>query len=447
MKNARRSYRRFTLVLLLFLFQVLIVDGRAQSGETLDEQHGFLLDVISLRGDSAETHRVDVYVVIPYQSLQFEKRETSYRSNFTVRISVRDKSGERLRTESVSRVLDVTEYTSTQGINAEFDYIQKVYSLPPGDYEVEVLVRDVLAQRELSRRRRVSVIDYRSYPFSISGILLAGAIAQQQGRYTVTPHVTDDVTSMLTDGFFAFFESYNNSPLISAFDATWQILDSDGDVMASGERMRQVCEQNRQQHFVKVNLPADISPGNFVLKVLALRIDAGEELQTSDILAVSEHSLRIEMNSQFGPIGDEALWTAIRQMRYVATQEELNVIEAGADTETRRERFFDFWRNIDPTPGTLRNEAYDEFYARIDYVNKKFRSYSAGWLTDMGRVFIIFGPPQDVQRQDYRTDGRVVERWSYPNNREFIFVDYKGFGDFRLSSPLSPSDKYRYGRN
>ena len=51
------------------------------------------------------------------------------------------------------------------------------------------------------------------------------------------------------------------APLVTILDD--DALDSDGDIIAGGERVRQVCEQNRQQHFVKVNLPADISPGNF----------------------------------------------------------------------------------------------------------------------------------------------------------------------------------------
>jgi hypothetical protein len=64
----------------------------------------------------------------------------------------------------------------------------------------------------------------------------------------------------------------------------------------------------------------------------------------------------------------------------------------------------------------------------------------------MGMVYIIFGPPSNAERQQVRSDGREAIRWTYPNSRQYVFVDNTGFGDFRLVTPLSLLEKYRYGR-
>jgi hypothetical protein len=51
---------------------------------------------------------------------------------------------------------------------------------------------------------------------------------------------------------------------------------------------------------------------------------------------------------------------------------------------------------------------------------------------------------------NYRTnpyaDSRVYEKWVYADNRQFLFVDNTGFGDFRLSNPITVTDKYRFRR-
>jgi GWxTD domain-containing protein len=106
-------------------------------------------------------------------------------------------------------------------------------------------------------------------------------------------------------------------------------------------------------------------------------------------------------------------------------------------------RFEEFWRKKDPSPTTDRNEAYDEYYSRITFANQAYRTYTEGWLTDMGMVYIIYGQPLSITKSNRNLDGRIYEKWTY-NGRQFIFVDYNGLGDYRLYSPMSVPDKYTY---
>ena len=89
---------------------------------------------------------------------------------------------------------------------------------------------------------------------------------------------------------------------------------------------------------------------------------------------------------------------AIRQLRYVATESEIKYISSAPSAPQKQSRFEDFWKKIDPTPQTLRNEALEEYYTRIDYSNKNFKSYSEGWLTDKGHVYIVFGAPNAIDK-------------------------------------------------
>jgi GWxTD domain-containing protein len=99
--------------------------------------------------------------------------------------------------------------------------------------------------------------------------------------------------------------------------------------------------------------------------------------------------------------------------------------------------FLEFWKKKDPNPVTTHNERMDEYYRRVKYANLHFKGLRDGWETDMGRVYVIFGQPTDVERHPFDIDKKPYEVWSYDDlNRHFLFVDEDGFGDFRLKSPL-----------
>jgi len=61
----------------------------------------------------------------------------------------------------------------------------------------------------------------------------------------------------------------------------------------------------------------------------------------------------------------------------------------------------DFWRKRDPTPETATNEAYLTFRDRVDYANEQFSRFGIGrgMFSDMGRVYIRYGPPDEILHQ------------------------------------------------
>ena len=65
-----------------------------------------------------------------------------------------------------------------------------------------------------------------------------------------------------------------------------------------------------------------------------------------------------------------------------------------------KERYLDdFWRKFDPTPETAYNEVREEFVRRVAYADMRFSGLVRGALTHQGKVYIRFGPPQEVQAE------------------------------------------------
>ena len=107
---------------------------------------------------------------------------------------------------------------------------------------------------------------------------------------------------------------------------------------------------------------------------------------------------------------------------------------SGLRSDNEREQFIQaFWQRRDDKPETKENEFRREYYGRIAYVNGNFAFGGAkGCETDRGRMFIKYGKPDEVQKNDFR------EVWIYkslPDRSEgarFEFEDAAKNGNYRL---------------
>jgi GWxTD domain-containing protein len=147
-----------------------------------------------------------------------------------------------------------------------------------------------------------------------------------------------------------------------------------------------------------------------------------------------------------------------KDVTYVITDEERKAFKKLA-TDDERERFIEeFWRRRDPDPDTDENEFKEEYYERIAYANEHFASGIPGWKSDRGRIWIMYGKPDErethpsggaYERPSYEGGGNTTtypfEIWFYRylagvgSGVEIEFVDPTGTGEYRIAR--SPDEK------
>lgn len=117
-------------------------------------------------------------------------------------------------------------------------------------------------------------------------------------------------------------------------------------------------------------------------------------------------------------------------------------------TDRERDLFIEaFWKQRDPTPGSPENEFKNEHYRRINHANHFFGrgTPKPGWKTDRGRIYIILGEPNDIQRFEGKTQVYPTEVWFYqgktnlglPPGFHLVFFQKGGYGEYELYSPLN----------
>ncbi|MGB7295989.1 MAG: GWxTD domain-containing protein [Candidatus Aminicenantales bacterium] len=130
---------------------------------------------------------------------------------------------------------------------------------------------------------------------------------------------------------------------------------------------------------------------------------------------------------------------------YIISPLEKQVFEK-LQTDRERDLFINaFCKQRDPTPGTDENEFKTEHYRRINHANYYYGRQVPlpGWRTDRGRIYIILGEPNDIQRFESGQETYPAEIWFYQNKAEaglppgfnIVFFKAHGSGDYRLYSP------------
>ena len=146
------------------------------------------------------------------------------------------------------------------------------------------------------------------------------------------------------------------------------------------------------------------------------------------------------------------------EVPYIITDTERAAFKKLA-TDDERESFIEnFWERRNPNPGSPENEFKEEYYRRIAYANEHYASGIPGWRTDRGRIYIMYGPADEIdshpsggsyERPDSEGGGETstfpFEDWRYRyidgvgQNIILEFVDTTMTGEYRLT--MDPGEK------
>jgi GWxTD domain-containing protein len=195
---------------------------------------------------------------------------------------------------------------------------------------------------------------------------------------------------------------------------------------------------------------------------------AAQGIQTTDPLKrpipekqrkANAKALKIELSKTYRKWLDE-------DVRWIITDEERSAFMQLSNDEERDQFIEAFWQRRDPTPDTEENEFKEEHYRRIAYANEHFAAGIPGWKSDRGRIYIVFGPADEI---DSHPSGGSYERpmeegggetstfpfetWRYRYlegiGQEVMieFVDTCMCGDYHMTMDRSEKDALKYTPN
>ncbi len=416
-RSVVKNLFQIVLIFLCFIYCDLVAQNLSkrnkQEKRNIDQ---FKINAYPIVTENDEI-KLKVYGLIPYQSLQFLKNNETFIAGYETSISIRDKDGNQLDRKTFQSEVKVDNYINTVDRSSR-EVVMADFLVKDQEYTIvgELIDQDTRTKGVVKKK-----IDLQGLLKEIC-IYPPFIIGEYPGNWgfenNEIPVTTRDINHKIKE--FPLFISGKIKPgeftvSIAAKNANEEIfwdknieLTSDNNIFSERIIIDKKPEEN-------------------------LSMEVSVTLTQNKISDTKEISLRIRKPglSFFINNVDEAL----DQMRYIVTDKEYKLLKKSKRKE-REKLFYQFWDERDPTPGTIANELMDQYYYRVKYSNEKFASFLPGWKTDMGMIYILFGPPDDMQRSFAQNQRNTYETWFYYSiNRNFTFYDENGFGEFKLTTP------------
>jgi GWxTD domain-containing protein len=384
-------------------------------------------EVFALASDQAGKGRVDIYVQVPYPEINFVKERDQYTGRYELTATIYSQEKQQLWQKSQLAELHVKDFSQT--ISRHFSSLKQFAAdVEPGTDEILIQIIDQETKKIESVRRSVHIKNFMNDSLALSDMMIVHRVSREGGRKNIVPNLTG-VISKEESSLSLFFEIYNRVPCDSV-KLTCRFVNSKREIFGRQTRTEPLTGSRTQVVWKLDSL--SVPPDRYVLLVDALGRSSSEKNQILQASVSRVCTIRLKNM----PLMISDIDKAIEELVYIAKGNEIDYIKDAATTDDKQKRFIEFWEKHNPTPKEPNNELMEEYYARVDYANKNFGGYMDGWKTDRGMVLIQFGPPQNIERHPFDADNKPYEIWFYyGQNREFIFVDETGFGDYRLQYP------------
>ena len=433
-------------LLSFFAFQFMLAWGAsADEGfdpipEVSEGDIQFYVDYTSFKNlEDEKKIYLEMYLSLLGDQLTYIQEESKYCAVVEVSVVLRDVRGSRVKTEHWKLGCEVATFEDTRSRRFLFDVIG--FIIKPGEYSLEVKIKDSNSSKEGSKKLTVRTPSFKKSALLISQIELAAKIEPDTSKHKlvknsrkITPNPMR-VYGINWPMLYFYAEVYNLSEG-GTYTTQYSIIDEQGNVIKEYPSKELQKPGTTSIIMSGLNVVA-LSRGYYVFQIKVIDNASLQE-------AVAQRSFlvlkpQIPTAEAAGEIPAELTKVEVERqsnlIQYIASKEELEVYK-GLKIEGKKQFLEEFWKRRDPKPETPTNEFKMEHLLRFDEANRLFSSANKeGWKSDFGRVFILYGKPDETERHDNEIDLKPYEIWYYFNIEggvQFVFGDLDGFGTYRL---------------
>lgn len=413
------------------LFSSSILSGYSTSAQypsRCETSPKFWLDVSYFAGSQGHT-QLEIYYSVPSNELTFTDISDNIIASISISLLVTNSDNEIVLNKSKSKNLRIHSIEDAKDEkNGLID--QMVIDLLPGVYNLEMKITD---NNSNSESKITSLLEVPSFDTSlnVSTIQFASLISPDKsnksfikGNKLVIPNPSRKF-SYNKSILYTYYEIYNlvipDADSQSAFESSLLVYNQFGDSLIYTKK--QTFAFSGTSCIQTKNLDIrDLQPGNYWLSVSITDIATGKNVIEKNKFTI--HNSLTDEDSL--PMTEEDVEKYRDQIKYFASMNELDLFDR-LNSEGKRNFLINFWRSRDAFPETPENEFMQDSFSRIDYSNKNFKN---GLNSDMGRVFIIYGQPDEIEKRPMNMNIKPYVIWDYfatgTGKQRFVFVDKSG---------------------
>lgn len=377
-------------------------------------------EVVRFPTKHPDSSDVTVYLKIPYDNLQFVKYDSVYRAKYEVSLVLFDKEGIQADGKIDRHTVEVSTFEETNAMDV-YETPKYRFRLHNSLYKLSVGLMDLDTRKTTYRKHTVELEKFTENTIQISDLLIIDEVSQSADTIQgFTANVMNKLNDKRNEFYLYFAARGPKGPAV----VEASVLTTDNEVVKSEQDSIQLGPKPTRTY-----IRMDTQGLNYNRYIYKVKITQGQDQ------AVRRKDFRVAWMGLSNYIAN--LDKAIEQMIYILPSSKVNEMKE-AEAEEKKQMFTAYWKKRDPSPKTETNELMNEYFRRVNYASQQFgSSIKEGWRMDMGMVYVLFGAPNDIERHPFDLGSKPYEIWYYFEiNRQFVFVDDSGFGDYRLVTPL-----------
>ena len=376
----------------------------------------FTCDVaISLDKDARPA--LSVSISLPYSSFDWIRVPHGYAAGVALSVAFEPHRPGRLYGDAWERRVSVGDFASTNSHSASV-VERRTLQVPPGHYSLHVTARDLNGDLHSAANQDVEVPDYANVPVGFADLELGTADSSGANFELIPTREYGLNASDLSARVRLFDRRPGTWPRSYSFH--YRVLDDAGHEVSIGTQSFSLAAS--ADPVVMRPTSSSLFVGSYVFEISLVEGKSKWRVERSFDVVES------------GPPRGKDFVRMLEPLSYIATPDEISKLQA-LPPDQQAAGWEAFWKPRDPTPDTPKNEAMLEFIRRVSYAERHFQGYGPGWRSDMGRIYIKLGPPDQTESHPPTSESGAIEIWYYTHpNRHFIFEDREGFGRFILRS-------------
>jgi GWxTD domain-containing protein len=399
----------------------------------LRSEFRFDYDYCVFKSEDARLY-LEFYYSFYQNQLQFIKTSDGFEADGYLNIQIIDKSDGQTKVQQTYKVPitvpDTSGYNRNNNLTGQVNYL-----IDSGQYSVKITVKDYNSQTDSSVfEDNLSLSRFSESKVALSCIQISNGIEQTndsknifyKNTLEVIPNPLRLFGSNLSTLYY-YYEIYNlNKNTISDNCTIVSEITDLNDVVIKTKEKKYTVKNNSKVEIGIFNI-SDLktNPYKLIIKVLddknaeVIRNQKKFLIFNADSSIVTDNVKENYQISDFANISGEDLDKEFAYAVYIATDKEKNQYENINNVEGKRKFMYEFWKSRDVTR--------KDYFQRIIKANNNFHyDFTEGWKTDRGRVYMIYGEPEDIERYPYESDKRAYEIWHYNSIQGgviFVFVD------------------------
>ena len=386
---------------------------------------------------------VETYFTLNPNSLTYVKENNKFQAGAEVTVIIKD--GDKIiNFDKFNLLTEAVEDTTTLPYNL---ITQRRIAIPNGNYIMEVNFKDLNNPDAILQLPPQPVIMDFTDKIAVSDIALIESFEQSEDTknpfykngFVMKPYVLNYFPTH-EDKLHYYVEIYNLDKTHKDQDVV--LISS---IRKKGERSPGAdFQQFSKQKGKSVNVVlgkfdiSNLPTGEFELvmevkdrgnNLLAIKKHGVSRSNKGGVLEMAAVGMTDITGTFVEGLTSKDLTYQIKTLKPIANESELRMISdmlALNDSLLMQQFMYNFWVTRDfANPEGL----WKKYQVLVSYANQNFGTViREGYETDRGRVYLKYGPPNDVDRAHYEGDSKPYEIWNYnriPNNEvNVMFVFY-----------------------